>query len=250
MRLYNDQVRELIGFRPLGREYTITCPACKHRNASATLDDDGLRWVCFRASCRAAGVEDGALGALVARKAPPVDDGFVSNPYLDLHETDYIDGEGYLLNRFTGAQVWPCWSMSGQLLGHQVRGREPDGTKRVRTFKIEPGPLYAYYPSSRFPERTWIVEDNASAFRLYRGDGARSIALLGVSVPDALAWSLRATGGVVWVALDPGAETASLKARDKLRAVGVNANVLFPDKDVKDMSDTEFQTFIAQVQTV
>lgn len=261
-----DKVRlEAVGI-PVGESARLVCPKCGggrsgEASLSVTRYPEGLRFICFRASCGARGstIE---LGELLPtdrperRKLRPftgsrhcltVDDVeyFAERFGIDeLTVTSYIgvtDRNEYLLDiidpyeRTRGYIVrQPTWG--GQPQPPRSGSVDPSMPKAL-TYMHADGPCMGWYAGVGRPRTVALVEDQLSAMRAMQA-GVTGVALLGTHVDAGKAREVaqfRPTE--VIVALDADATAQAFQIARKWGLAWPRCRVALLERDLKDMED-------------
>lgn len=256
-----DTIRELGRDLPIGASCMAPCPFCQAAHESKlaiTRYEDGLGYVCYRASCGARGAIP--LASDNASRAPrelPAKKEFKPREFTKTLQ--YPHGyAGELVDRIGGLPLpgrWDVRSCGPDMVHYTLRdfSYSPRGwTTRTREKKIDSGrlvdkPLYGYYTGGYMPLWMWLVEDPLSAIRLAEADQS-AVALCGTHASDGLLdelWDEHPSCRRIYVALDPGAEDAARKIVTKCRyEYGLDAiQVLLPD-DIHRLDSATFKTIL------
>jgi hypothetical protein len=248
---------------PIGASVYATCPKCQaqEKKLSVTRYEDGLGWVCFRASCGVKGaVSDTGYVSRPAERAP------AKKKFEPRNYTGLLQGlHGYgleLADRISMGRpgYWGVWSAGPDAVYYLLEdftGKARGWTVRTRGKSITSGKyvdrsLYGYYTDPQYiarytPQSVWFVEDPLSAIRLAEADKS-AVALLGTHASDGMLnemWDEYPSLKRVYVALDPGAEDAARKIVTKCRfEYGLDAiQVLLPD-DIHRLDSATFKSVL------
>ena len=173
---------------------------------------------------------------------------FLENKYAITEETI----------RLAGWRLCPDYDGRGSRILMPVYG--PDGLKRHENFRSYDGSLpktllnrqsdeetISWYRWTKYNKILVVVEDQPSAVRLAEA-GLDSVALLGVLLNPARIQEIRRQNYErVWLALDNDATAHAVKLGWQLRARLPQLRIKALNKDVKDMSPEEFQSFVDEV---
>jgi hypothetical protein len=196
------------------------CISCGQRKMSVTRYEDGLGYVCFRASCPTSGsVTEGAR--LRDPRSPFFTPPFKPTPFFGEHQA-YGYANAFIGDDHSAFDVYNTSDGHAAVFyltdfAHCYRGwQRRTINKSLTSGKQLPGPLYGVYGGARIGETgsLWVVEDPKSAIVLARR-GRPALTLLGtrldVAVLDEL-WDAYPDCRRIYVALDPGAEDAAREA--------------------------------------
>lgn len=249
----------------VGATKNVDCPFCEggdhnDRNTLSITRDSAhlLLYICHRVKCGARGrlVSNGrAVSETSAQKK------FIPNPYKgavreltleeytlvsDLWHVDVEDvynaGWGIAANE-DGALplLLPVISPTGVIRGHVLRIQKEDGTKTVRSHKTADEPWLAWYVQNS--NHIVVVEDQISALRA--AEFCTSVALLGTEMSqDKFEEIVRFAGNKsIWLAVDKDAVRKGFELLKRYRLYFPNLNMLFIQKDIKNMSVSQLQSY-------
>lgn len=280
-----QSAREKAGALALSRRQPGTakelCPLCEggahaERSFALTVADDGVSWAgfCHRASCKFSARGSGTGGGGQTAFTPPA---FEARPYerptqavrrdwtpdpwhtrfkraLGSNYWDVLDDSGVRQCADDRLEfVFPLWGVDHQRRGHISRRENEDGSRTVRTWRTQPGPVYScYWPeifsfARRGDGEVWLVEDHLSAIRLASyddGPGAIAVALCGTNVSGDLVRELAPLWREyprVYVALDPDASSEALRIALWLRNErGLDAWPVLLGDDIKNLPERTY----------
>lgn len=252
---------ELVPRVEAGCTVRFNCPKCaaSEKSLSLTVSEDGSSvWLCHRAKCGFKGASR-SYSTLTPPRKKKFEPSFFSGATMQASFLTVGYGAREALARAFGSEhieeacerfsirvsvdyptelVFKCYGANGEVLGVQTKQWCADGSKKVRTYKSHPGPLYAFYGIGH-EGPLWLVEDCLSAARIayFRRP---AIALLGTHVSDDLASELRLwwQDKPVILALDADASLKAIGLRQRLdQRYGLNISVELLERDVKDMHE-------------
>ena len=257
----------------VGMSRMMLCPWCLggqsgEKSFSLTRYEDGLGYICYRASCGRRGSLYGVApppghGPASFEPRPYVGPLTATEPYTDVYSALFriarpgaseieIAAMGYRHGvrcspEDAGLQYFECRSFDGRKLGAITRQNNTIG-KVVRTWRELPGPFYSFYrgQDAGRTESLWVVEDCLSAIRLAES-GQDAVALLGTHLNPEISRPLSHVLGFprILVALDPGAEIAGRKATKYLRLIaGFNAGQVLLPEDIHRMAPAQFEMLV------
>lgn len=279
-----QSARERAGALALSRRQPGTakelCPLCEggahaERSFALTVADDGASWAgfCHRASCkfsaRGGGSASGAQCPPPASFTPRPYDGALRPVRRDWTPEPWntrfkraLGKDYYAVLSEAGVRqcaddprefVFPLWGTDHQRRGHISRRENEDGSRTVRTWRTEPGPVYSCYRPEVFTlarrgeGEVWLVEDHLSAIRLACYDdapGAIAVALCGTNVSGDLVRELAPLWREyprVYVALDPDASSEALRIALWLRNErGLDAWPVLLGDDIKNLPERTY----------
>lgn len=247
---------------PVGRTVSDICPSCgKSKLSVSNLDGTGYLYNCFSASCGLkgyvplAGVRSFATDAPaqpVRTRTPytgplekliPRDAEFLENKYAF---TEYHLQKSRVRRShvgLAGRYAFPILDSRGTQKGIQFRsytGSGPKATTLLEDSNSTKSSWYAASTSSRIEDldnTVILVEDIPSAVRLSAYVSA--IALLGTTIDPRDIPLISAKWAHVVVALDPDATGQALRLRARLAGWFDWVDLLFLNKDFKDMTEHE-----------
>jgi len=246
-------IMEMVRDDPVGMNCTHACPKCLEKSLSTLRRPDGMvLYQCWRATCAISGVKGGG-----ARGPGPKAPAFEPNPYP--YPTAAVKGAYYRVRDdgegrgVWSETVWECIAFDGALLGNVSRRvyENPAQKKLVRTWRELNRPFYCVpRPLSCSRRGVWLVEDTASAVRLGENHCA-AVSLLGTTpsedfLRDELDFAMRRYEKTrIVIALDPGAEAAAARLRDRLRARADYEVLVIPiEMDIKDMTESRLEALV------
>lgn len=222
------------------------CPACNGGRTSekscVVYERSGVEFYrCFRASCpRPYGIWNG--GALTDK--PKVEHDWPHLKPMPPERMRWLASK-FLLSNADLARLRALWT--GDRYWYPIRDArlaEQGGiarsywkTPKALTFVHEWG-TGAWYQGPPSPS-IWVVEDQVSACKM--AEYHTTCALLGVSLAAACRYALVASGKRIVVALDGDALYQSTKISDQLQRAGCETQVVFLDKDIKNMEHWEVE---------
>jgi hypothetical protein len=227
---------------PLGETQQGPCPVCGKMKFYVTRKNDGLAYICFRASCHT----QGFVGGTGYTNTPHEQIKNVIKPKNTRWTGRFYDADNrtriYFSERFgvemeteeelrywvrttdDGRYVFPLWGPDDMLRGHLIRratwsgypaapisDSKDEGYPKAMTYIDPDVPKCGWYHS--MDERTVVlVEDCVSAMRI-AGLGVTAVALLGTTLsPKVLGELLRWKQGERYIlALDPDANNKAMK---------------------------------------
>lgn len=220
------------------------CPVCgggRSKEKSCLIyDRSGVRFYkCFRASCpKPYGMWDGVLTSKPTARLdwpglsplPPERMRWLASKFL-LSNSD--------LNRlralWTGDRYWyPIRDYN--LVERGGIARSYWKTPKALTYTENWG-TGAWYPQAS--DSIWVVEDQVSACKM--AEYHTTCALLGVSLAAPCRQALAASGKRIVVALDGDALSQSTKISEQLQRAGCETQVVFLDRDIKNLDQWEVQ---------
>ena len=218
---------------PTGETRNGTCPSCGRKKFYVTRKNDGLAYICFRASCHTQGFAHDYHAPAENRLRPLTtyrknyewtgklldatwDDVMYFEEQFGVTELETDEEIRYWLRRTDdGRYAFPLWGPDDRLRGHVIR-RKPtadapivekcnDGMPKALTYIHPDVPRCGWYHSGR-ESIVVIVEDCISAMRI-ASLGFTAVALLGTYMPpkvieELLKWK---NGRTYILALDPDA---------------------------------------------
>lgn len=236
------------------------CPFCAggktgERSFSVSRSEDGaVLYHCFRGKCGTSG----RIGGLTTRPGKGTKRSIV-RPYTgDLVELPelieiwfrqelHIDPVGFRLAPDTWRVAMPYYSPDGTRRGLVLRSYDADAKPKAISYPEVDAPVMGWFGDYRKRDtcHVWVVEDIPSAMRLVQNDMATSsVALLGVGIhEDAKVQELALHASSITVALDPDATDIAVAAQRNLRLWFDDVRVVVLEKDIKDMTDGEFNEF-------
>lgn len=245
----------------VGTTRNIDCVFCEggeraDRNTlSVTRDSDHLvLYVCHRAKC---GVRGRILLGGGGYQTTSPQRKFIPSPYKGTVQELTIDDMSYISDKWAvdledvfnagwavAAQedvflplVMPVISPVGVIRGHVLRLQNKDETKTVKSYKVADEPWCAWYVQNS--DDIVVVEDQISALRA--AEFCTSVALLGVEMSQEKFEEIVRVAGTrkVWIALDRDAIRKGFDLLKRYRLYFPNLNLLFIQKDIKNMSTAE-----------
>lgn len=205
------------GAKTSGQEQTVTHPAGRWNYTTEPLSSEWLEWLSSR---------------------------FSIEPAL-------LDREWQFTDKYGGRVVMPIRNDRGVASGYTLRSYDENNTPKALIHRLMREVGQSWYRSSPYASRIVIVEDQPSALRASTIQGVDAIALLGTYVPESLIDRLRFVyrhRHKVLLALDQDATPEAVSAVVKWKKVLPSLEVLPLDKDIKDMSPSEFVTLIRRIK--
>lgn len=250
-----------------GQSIRMVCPFCgggssNERSLSLTHAEDGaILFHCYRAHCGASGALGGARRLKRIATPPPVrkdsrvkenieyrlrtiPSGFLppcwGMPDFVLHVA------GVLWDEDTQRLALPIWGPLGQLRGRVLRVPPGSGVMpKTLTWMYEDVPVLSWWGSPH-NESVIVVEDIPSAMRLAHLN-YRAVALNGTHLSDDAVEELDSNATNVLWALDPDAVGKAIAWLVRTRMYFNQCSVLNIDKDIKDMTDTEVESWLSNI---
>lgn len=248
----------------LNESKSIVCPFCvedwnrmnkpkewkPEKSMSITRAENGILYNCFRASCGAKGfIPSVYTGAFKVKKKPRVYNYEVFN--LGSHHLQFlvdkfdltifeIENNRIQYNPERSSYVLPIFNYVGNKIGVVDRswlGRKPKAItywENIDEYKI-------HFPIGwdKNNGKIYLVEDQISAIKLSRYKSVA--ALLGSHLSWECADFLRTLTGNIVLALDNDALSKSLELRKKYLPMFDSIEILFLEKDPKDMNNEELR---------
>lgn len=246
-----------------GRTVPLLCPWCvgggsKEISLRLTrLSPGTLSYKCHRAKCGKQGYInfDGSGG-----DTQQLEYKFTPKPYpgrtfqLELDDMTRLDEKyginlemvhnaGWLAGEAQApvvTYVFPIFSPTGLLRGHQSRTEYPNDTKAVRSWKLIDEPWLSWYRTAG--RDIVVVEDQISALKAC--SFTTSVSLLGSSLSQEKIEEILSVskGGKIWLAYDKDASTKTFAAIKEYRTMcDGNLNGLMLSKDIKNMTYKEIR---------
>ncbi len=244
------------------------CPKCEgggSREHSLSVGHSGtyLWWRCHRASCNFHGSH--TFGKLEPRSPKQATLNKLTYDVVNvipreltlilqenLHLTaNQIENAGWKwTDAYGGRVVMPIYSYDGRTLAHQLRsysGNEPKGLIN----RFQEGELVCWYKQAKYPSVLVVVEDQPSAVRVAGLSGFASMALIGTSLNYERAALIKKSGiKHLVLSLDQDATAKSISLAIEYRRVLPTLKIVALEKDIKNMSTSEFTLYIEEVMEV
>ena len=251
----------------VGESLRAVCPLCNggttnEQSFSITREPTRYLYHCFRAKCDLEGIytlhgasqKPARTGKPIVKRNPFM--GKFENPpehIIELLFTKYgivpttLFWEKWAYCEAQDALVMPWYDVRGNQRGHGVKllGDVPKGKPKFKLYVSKPEGTNLHMPRQFDPTASRdnpiiVVEDFISASRLIQA-GLNSVALGGVSLPDAAALELKNFTDYLCIALDPDTwekETA-LRMRKRYASMFKTIDVINLEFDPKDYADDE-----------
>lgn len=267
-----DQV--ILDFSQLNAGDTLSgqlCPRCKGGNGheyslSVGRTEDGwLWWRCHRASCNFRGSDQSngpkPRGEGYKREVGKLD--YSSTQLKPEQVNDLCERLNLTPNliatakwRWTpdyeGRVIMPILAPNGSVRGEQLRSYDPTARSKGMIQRLsEADELMCWYVFQRYPSILVIVEDQPSALRIAGVKGMAGLALLGTSLSYERALEIKSLGIKSEVlCLDNDATSKAVATVVEYRRLLPRIKMVALQKDVKNMTQEEFDMFLQEVRSV
>ena len=237
-----------------GQSIRLDCPSCGSKHTlSITKEMGELKFMCYKASCRVKGIINKGLTTddlLSITKKEYKEEKFILPDFIkslkrSIEATDYIKFYG-LYKAYEKELCDIRYDIKNNrvvFVIYNEQGKICDAAGRALSKGTTP--KWLRYGSSKYPfvcgkqfDTCIVVEDAPSAARVALSGSYCGVALMGTNVSlDAM--RVIRTYSRSYIALD---FDAALKGLDKTSSMSwfCNSNFLYLHKDIKDMSDEEF----------
>ena len=241
------------------------CPACKggsqqEKSFSVSRSRGVLLFTCHRASCGIKGVTGSGTDFIKgeARATPRSGRVYVPSTNLDEKVVSFL-AKKYRLPEssmelagmrgvrgdagvYTGRVCFPIYGPDSRERGANYRSYDGRHPKSLITLDQD-ALAFSWYVHRRVSRALVLVEDQVSAIRV--APFFHSAALMGVNLSDAKVEEIRKRKyKVVYLCLDNDATGQAVRLALKLRNKLPQLQVIGLDKDIKDMNEEEFQSFL------
>lgn len=246
------------------------CPACnggskKEGSLSVSRSGGVLLFNCHRASCQFSGyvgATPGNVGSTSSTKATS------SNAYIPTTQLDAGDfvllAEEFGLSRqaielagfrrvqattgnYAGRLCFPIYGPDSRERGEVYRSYSGGYPKTITRLRNPDDLAFCWYIRRRASPVLVIVEDQISAVKV--SEYYDSAALLGTNFSEAKVKEVKARGYKrIYLCLDNDATGVAVRLILKYRSALPQLQVIGLDKDIKNMDEEEFETFLAKLE--
>jgi hypothetical protein len=235
---------------------SVVCPACgggSTNKKSMSVWENGF-YKCWRASCGVGGKLDGWTPATTEARKPRASNTLALYPLLYSHKMHLLPllGEGdWEVQRSANHIVYDIKGRWAEHIGHVMRAypwyKEINGSKAVVRQYIPELPIIHFPPLTRenLTDTVVAVEDIPSSIKLSKW--IPTISLCGVALGDEDMLYLHSIGvRNLIIALDADAIAKQFVIKKKYDFVFNNITCCNIDKDFKDMTDLEIDSWYSQ----